>query len=91
IRNALVLVYSPDFKSITPSYAFDALNFGEVTLGLTRVAALAVSVVLLCLLAATLRFSSLGRVIRATAQQEQAAALCGVNVRHVFAMTCGLS
>ncbi|MFN6951195.1 MAG: branched-chain amino acid ABC transporter permease [Albidovulum sp.] len=91
IRNALVLIYSPDFKSITPSYAFDAITIGEITLGLTRVAALVVSVVLLGLLAALLQWSSLGRVIRATAQQEQAAALCGVNIRHVFAMTAGLS
>ena len=91
IRNALVLIYSPDFKSVTPAYAFDSLSFGEVTVGLTRVAALVVSIVLLAALAATLRYSNIGRTIRATAQQEQAAALCGVNIRHVFALTSGLS
>lgn len=91
IRNALVLIYSPDFKAITPAYSFDSVMIGDITLGLTRVASLFVSVVLLGLLAAVLRFTTLGRVIRATAEQQHAAALCGVNVRRVFALTSGLS
>ena len=38
-----------------------------------------------------LKFSSLGRVIRATAQQTLAARLCGVNVHHVYALTFAVS
>ena len=49
------------------------------------------SLVLLCCLAVLLKFSPLGRVIRATAQQTMAARLCGVNVRHVYALTFAVS
>lgn len=91
LRNLLVLVFSPDFKSITPSYAFSAVTLGPVTLDYVRLSALAASLVLLSCLAAVLRFSAVGRVIRATAQQELAARLCGVNARHVYGLTFGLS
>ncbi len=91
IRNTLVLVYSPDVKTVNPAYAFDSLSFGDITVGLTRIAALVMSVLLLGLLAVLLRYSSLGRTIRAAAQQPQAAALCGVNISRVYALTAGIS
>lgn len=91
LRNLLVLVFSPDFKTITPSYAFHALTVGEITIDYVRLSALAASLVLLTLLAAVLRWTAIGRVIRATAQQELAARLCGVDVRHIYGMTFGVS
>jgi branched-chain amino acid transport system permease protein len=91
LRNVLVLVFSPDFKNVTPSYAFTSISFGGVTLDLVRMAALAASLVLLSALAAVLRFTAMGRVIRATAQQELAARLCGVDARHVYGLTFGVS
>lgn len=87
----MIWVFSPDMRNITPSYAFDSFNIGPVHLDAVRVAALAASLVLLCLLAILLKYSSLGRVIRATAQQTLAAQLCGVNVRHVYALTFAVS
>ncbi len=80
LQNAMIWLFSPDMKSITPS------NFDAV-----RVSALAASLVLLCCLALLLKFSPLGRVIRATAQQTMAARLCGVNVRQVYALTFAVS
>lgn len=91
LRNLLVLVFSPDFKSITPSYAFAFFQLGPVTLDLVRVSALGASLVLLGALAAALRFTAMGRIIRATAQQELAARLCGVDARHVYGLTFGVS
>lgn len=91
LQNAMIWVFSPDMKSITPSYAFTSLKLGPVNLDAVRLSALAASLVLLSCLAALLRFSPLGRVIRATAQQTMAARLCGVNVRHVYALTFAVS
>ena len=91
LRNALVWIFSPDFKSITPSYALTFLEIGELTFDLVRVTALAASLVLLSLLALVLQRSRLGRIIRATAQQDLAARLCGVNARHVYGLTFGVS
>lgn len=91
LQNVMIWLFSPDMKNITPSYAFTSFKLGEISFDAVRVSCLAASLLLLSLLAALLKFSPLGRVIRATAQQTMAARLCGVNVKHVYAMTFGVS
>lgn len=91
LRNLLVLAFSPDFKSIAPSYSFVHFRVAGLTFDLVRVGALALSLLLLSALALVLRATRIGRVMRATAQQELAARLCGVDVRHVYALTFGVS
>jgi branched-chain amino acid transport system permease protein len=91
LRNLLVLAFSPDFKSITPSYAFAHFAIGDLRFDVVRISALATSLVLLSVLAVVLERTRLGRIIRATAQQELAARLCGVNARHVYGLTFGVS
>ncbi len=91
LQNVLIWVFSPDVRSITPSYAFASLRVGGLTFDLVRLSALLTSLVLLGCLAVVLKRTALGRIIRATAQQSLAARLCGVNVRHTFAVTFGVS
>jgi branched-chain amino acid transport system permease protein len=91
LQNVMIWVFSPDMKNITPSYAFTSFQLGPVHFDAVRVSALAASLVLLSCLAALLKYSPLGRTIRATAQQTLAAQLCGVNVRHVYALTFAVS
>jgi len=91
LQNTMIWVFSPDMRSITPSYAFTSFKLGSIAFDAVRVSCLAASLVLLSCLAALLKFSPLGRVIRATAQQTLAARLCGVNVRHVYALTFAVS
>lgn len=90
LQNVLIWLFSPDTQSITPAYAFSSVRIAGVTFEPVRLAALATSLLLLGCLAMILNRSSLGRIIRATAQQTLAARLCGVNVRHVFALTFGV-
>jgi branched-chain amino acid transport system permease protein len=91
LQNVMIWVFSPDMKNITPSYAFNSFKIAGLTFDAVRVSALAASLVLLSCLALLLKFSNLGRLIRATAQQTLAAQLCGVNVRHVYALTFAVS
>ncbi|HKV15774.1 MAG TPA: branched-chain amino acid ABC transporter permease [Reyranella sp.] len=91
LQNVMIWVFSPDMKNITPTYAFESFKVAGLTFDAVRVSALAASLVLLSWLALLLKFSSLGRLIRATAQQTLAAQLCGVNVRHVYALTFAVS
>lgn len=91
MHNVMIWVFSPDMKNITPTWAFTSVKLGPITLDAVRVSCLVASLILLSCLAALLKFSPLGRVIRATAQQTMAARLCGVNVRHVYALTFAVS
>lgn len=91
LQNVMIWVFSPDMKNITPSYAFASFHVAGLTFDAVRVSALLASLVLLSCLALLLKFSPLGRVIRGTAQQTLAARLCGIDVRHVYALTFGVS
>ncbi|HVY15489.1 MAG TPA: branched-chain amino acid ABC transporter permease [Rhodopila sp.] len=91
LQNAMIWVFSPDMKNITPSYAFASFHVAGLTFDAVRVSALLASLVLLSCLALLLKASPLGRVIRGTAQQTLAARLCGIDVRHVYALTFAVS
>ena len=91
MENALVWGFSPDMHSLTPSWAFRPLRLHGLTLDPVRLVALLTSLVLLGVLTIVLQRTSLGRIIRATAQQTLAARLCGVDVQNVFALTVAVS
>lgn len=87
LRNGLIIVFSPDVRSVSPSYAFWHFSVGPVTIDAVRLAGLAASLVLLLLLSFLLRRTELGRNIRATAQQPLAARLAGINVEHIYGIS----
>jgi branched-chain amino acid transport system permease protein len=89
-RNVLQLVFSPDVRTITPSYGFTSLIVGGLRVDVVRLIAMAVSLALLLMMALVLARTAFGRRIRATAQQPLAANLSGVNVSHVYGQTFGL-
>lgn len=89
-RNLLQLAFSPDVRTITPSYGFSSLIIGGLRVDVVRLIAVAVSLVFLLAIALILAKTGFGRRIRATAQQPLAASLCGVNVPHVYGQTFGL-
>lgn len=91
LQNVMIWLFSPDMKNITPSYAFVSFHIGGLTFDAVRVSALLASLLLLSCLAAFLKYAPQGQVIRATAQQTLAARLCGVDVKHVYALTFAVS
>lgn len=91
LQNVMIWLFSPDMKNITPSYAFLSFHLFGLSFDAVRLSALLASLVLLCVLALLLKYAAFGQVIRATAQQTLAARLCGVDVRHVYALTFAVS
>jgi branched-chain amino acid transport system permease protein len=89
-RNLLQLGFSPDVRTITPSYSFSSLVVAGLRVDLVRLIAVAVSLAFLTAIALFLAKTGFGRRIRATAQQPLAASLSGVDVLHVFGQTFGL-
>lgn len=91
LQNVMIWLFSPDMKNITPSYAFVSFHIAGLAFDAVRLSALLASLILLTCLALFLKFLPMGQVIRATAQQTMAARLCGVDVRHVYALTFAVS
>ena len=89
-RNTLDLIFSPDIRSVSPAYAFMNAEIGFISVDVVRLVGLGASFCLLLFLAALLNRTAFGRIIRSTAQQPQAAQLCGINVQHVYGLTFGV-
>jgi branched-chain amino acid transport system permease protein len=90
IENALLAIFRSDTRSIDVPYAFSVIEIGNLFLPLPRVVgffgALAVAAVLGAILLAT----DTGKAIRAVAKEKMGAALVGIDVAHVYAITFGL-
>jgi branched-chain amino acid transport system permease protein len=84
------LLFTADFRTISPSYAGDNFSLLGVTVPVARLAAFAVAWLLAAILWLVLQRMPLGRAIRATAQNLVAARLYGVNPRQLYAITFGI-
>jgi len=84
------LLFSADYRTINPSYAGANFTVAHVTIPVGRLVAFAIAIVLAMLLYLLLRHSRLGRAIRATAQNLDAARLYGVDPGKIYAVTFGL-
>jgi branched-chain amino acid transport system permease protein len=83
------LLFTADFRTISPTYAGDNFTVLGITVPVARLAAFAVAWVLAAATWFVLQGLPLGREIRATAQNLVAARLYGVNPRHIYAITFG--
>ena len=90
IEGLLSYFFTGIYRSTTPSYATDTLNFGPFYFPEGQFYATVVSIILLAGLWALLRYSRLGYAIRATTQNRTAAKTVGVNVHQISMITFGL-
>jgi branched-chain amino acid transport system permease protein len=88
--NIALMLFGPNFRSIQVDFALETLQFGILTINYCRLAAFIVSILLAVGLSHFLKHSRLGRAIRATALNRDAAALCGINVPRVYNLTFGM-
>jgi branched-chain amino acid transport system permease protein len=81
------LVFSNDFKSVTPSYYNDAFHVGEFVIPTARLIGCCVAAVMLLALWVLLSRTWLGRAIRAAAENPSGAMLMGIDVGAIAALT----
>lgn len=88
--NAALMAFGPDVRALQAAYYMPTVMMGGIPVSgqrlLGAVAAIAITVVLTL----WLRRSNLGRAIRATAQNRDAAAMSGIDVPFVYAVTFGI-
>jgi branched-chain amino acid transport system permease protein len=90
IVSLLLLIFTPDFRSVTPSYSGSGLHLGSVTIPYIRLGGLAVALVLAGMLWTILNRTRIGAAILAVGADRDAAQLVGIDLRHVYALTFGL-
>ena len=77
-------------RSVKPEYANEVIKFATYRLPLTRLIGFGSALLVLFILYLILQHTNLGRAIRATIQDRNAAQLVGVNVQMVSALTFGI-
>jgi branched-chain amino acid transport system permease protein len=90
IENALLAIFKSDTRSIDVPYAFSAMEIGPLFLSTPKVIAFVAAFGVALLLWLILARTDTGKAIRAVAKEKTGAALCGIDVAHVYAVTFGL-
>jgi branched-chain amino acid transport system permease protein len=87
LNNALLVAFTADYRGVTLAHPLGSVEIGPVFLPGDRVAATALALLLTVLLYRLLRDSVTGRAIIAVRMDREAAALMGVDVKHINAGT----
>ena len=90
IENLANLFFGGDLRGITTSYTTSSLVLGDVSFPVARMGAAAVSLAAVVGLALVLHRTSLGKAIRAAANNPEGAALVGIDVGRVYRVAFSL-
>lgn len=90
IVSLLLLIFTADFRSVTPSYSGSGLQIGSVTIPYIRAAGLAVALGIAVILWLILNRTRIGAAIQAVGADRDAAQLVGIDLRHIYALTFAL-
>ncbi|MGK7861811.1 branched-chain amino acid ABC transporter permease [Falsiroseomonas sp. E2-1-a4] len=90
LENAMLAIFRSDTLSVQVDYAMEVVELGPMLLSFPRVVGFGVAFVVAAVLFVLLRMTDTGRAIRAVAKERTGAALVGIDVRHVYAVTFGI-
>jgi branched-chain amino acid transport system permease protein len=90
VENLITRVWSADFRTLSPPYAASSLRAADLNVSTTRAVAFLLAVLTVFVLDAVLRRTYFGKAIRATAQNEAAAMLAGIDTRRINLLAFGL-
>ena len=90
IVNGLLMIFGPDARPTNLSYALDSYEIGPLLIDKARLLAAAAAVVVAALLFGFFRWTATGTAIRACADNLIGAAVVGLNVKRLYALTFGI-
>jgi branched-chain amino acid transport system permease protein len=92
LQNLMLLIFSPDDRSLETAIATGSIPLTEsISIPMISLVGFLVGGCVIILLQLLLRFSSLGRAIRAASDDEGAAQLMGINTRKIYAVAMGVA
>lgn len=91
IQDAMLLLFSADARHTGGSYSSKVFQIGSISIALLDIILLVISLVTILILAWFLKKTYLGRSIRATSDDTQAASLMGVSVKRTYGVAMGIA
>ena len=90
LENLALLFFKSDTRNIETAYTLTTVSIGPAMIALPKLVAFAGALVVSSVLLAVMRYTDLGRAIRAVAKEKHGARLMGIDVDHVYAMCFGI-
>ena len=90
LSNGALVLFGSEYRSIRTAYSQTYIQLGPVTMALPRLISFGVLVVVTIALFAFLKYTTLGKQIRAVSQNPVGAQVVGINVKKVYILTYGL-
>jgi branched-chain amino acid transport system permease protein len=90
LQNAALVAWSGDFRFVRPWHGSVVLRLGGTAFNLSQVVAFAIALALTALLFAFMKWTHTGRVLRATAQDREAATLMGIDTDRIYRLAWAL-
>jgi branched-chain amino acid transport system permease protein len=90
ILNGLLMLFGPDAQPANLPYAFDSYEVGPLFIDKVRIYAAVAALAIAAALFAFFRYTATGTAIRACADNLTGAAVVGLNVKRLYAITFGI-
>lgn len=90
IVNGCLMIFGPEARHANLPYSFDSWVIGPIIIDVVRVYAAIAALIISALLFAFFRFTTTGTAIRASADNRIGAAVVGLDVKKLYALTFGL-
>ena len=90
IENAMLAIFRSDTMTIRLPYAMSMVELGDVLLSVPRLIGFGATLLVAVLLYVLMTRTDTGRAIRAAAKERTGAALVGIDVAHIYAVTFGI-
>jgi branched-chain amino acid transport system permease protein len=87
LQNAMLIVLGPIPYAFSTPYSNDVIRFGGVFLTVQNILIIVVSILTIGLLYAFMKFTFLGKALRAVSQDRETAGLMGVNPNYLIMLT----
>ncbi|MCF0230006.1 MAG: branched-chain amino acid ABC transporter permease [Parasporobacterium sp.] len=91
LQDLMLLLFTADARHAGGAYSSIVFNIGPISIALLDVILLAISLVTIIILSLFLKKTYLGRSIRATSDDTQAASLMGVSVKKTYGIAMGIA
>ena len=90
LQNVALVLWTGDFRIVRPWHSSVVIRFADTAFNLSQVVAFLIAVALTVALFAFMKWTHTGRVMRATAQDGDAATLMGIDTDRVYRLTFGI-
>ncbi len=91
LQDVMLMVFSADAQHIVASYSKSTVKLGSIEISVLHLVLFAISLISILSLTLFLRYTYIGRAIRATSDDSDAASLSGVNINKIYAVAMGIA